>query len=339
MERYRVVVLAGGPSLEREISLKSGEAVVAALSKSGHEVSLLDPSETAVESVSWSKWDVAFIALHGTFGEDGQIQKVLEQAGLPFTGSGSVSSKHAFDKRAAKQIFRTNYISTPEYLAVSRKVHHDHTVFSLDDRHSEIFSVVERLGMPVVVKPNAQGSSLGVTWVDSIDNLLGAIEQSLQFDDLVLVERAIQGTEWTVAFMDHKPLPAIQVKPADGFFDYRSKYDDDQTLYLFDHDLPLAVQYNLYETAQRACRALGTRGISRVDLRLDLADEPWVLEVNTVPGMTDHSLVPKAAARLGMSFEELCDLAIRRALLHPSEAMADDHHEDWKTELLGEVLS
>ncbi len=333
MEHYRVLVLEGGTSSEREISLKSGRAAATALAKIGHQVETVDPMEEAIEILDWERWDVVFNALHGTFGEDGQVQEILDRIGIPYTGSGVKASQLAFDKRAAKQVFRTNAIATPEYLAVGRHVHNDHSIFSLEDRHDEIFAVVERMGFPVVVKPNAQGSSIGVRWVNQVSELVPAIETALNYDNLVLIERAIQGTEWTVGFIDSRPMPAIQVQSQRGWFDFQAKYEDDQTKYLLDHELPLMVQYNLYETAQRACRAVGTRGISRVDLRLDFADEPWVLEVNTCPGMTDHSLVPKAAAKLGMSYEELCDLAIRKALQTDNH---DEDHESWKAELLGE---
>jgi D-alanine--D-alanine ligase len=335
MERYRVLVLQGGPSAEREISLKSGNAVASALLKIGHNVETIDPRDINLSALNWKRWDVVFNALHGTFGEDGQVQEILDRAGIPYTGSGMKASQLAFDKRAAKQVFRSHSIPTPEYLAVGRKVHGDHCVFSLADRPEEIYAVVERMGFPVVVKPNAQGSSIGVRWVDEMCQLIPAIEAALNYDKLVLIERAILGSEWTVGFIDSRPLPAIQVKSQRGWFDFEAKYEDDQTRYVFDHELPLTVQYNLYETAQRACRALGTRGVARVDLRLDYADEPWVLEVNTSPGMTDHSLVPKSAARLGMSYEDLCDLIIRRAI-DTVGSHEEEPDETWKVDLLGQ---
>jgi D-alanine-D-alanine ligase len=299
----RIVVLAGGESAEREISLHSGRCVAEALRTAGRNVAEVDPAVHDLAQWSWQPGDVALIALHGEFGEDGQVQDLLELLGIPYTGSGPEPSRLAFSKSAAKVCFLKHGVPTPEAVVI----HRDHSSTRL--RH-----VAEQLGFPLVVKPDQQGSSLGVSLVCSPLELEASTVACFQYGPCGLLERAIAGSEWTVALLDDEPLPPIQIVTSHSLFDFHAKYVDESTTYAFDSDLPRAVVTSIVDAGRRACAALGTAGIARVDLRLDESLRPWVLEVNTVPGMTDHSLVPKAAARAGMSFSELCEQAVERAV-------------------------
>lgn len=299
----RIAVLAGGDSAEREVSLKSGACVAEALKQRGHAVTTIDPAETQLEEVDWSRFNVAFLALHGTFGEDGGVQSLLEKHGVAFTGSGSEASRLAFSKSAAKERFRIAQVPTPEYILIHET-----------DPRERIIEHSMRIGFPQVVKPNAQGSSIGVTMVRTPEQLEAALKLCFEFDTFAIIEREIIGSEWTLGVIDNEPLPLIHIATHRGFFDYHAKYEDDATQYLFEPDLDPALAEKLTETGLRACRALGTSGVARVDIMVDEAGQPWILEVNTIPGMTDHSLVPKAAARIGLDMGQLCEVIIHRLL-------------------------
>lgn len=302
--RWRVAVLSGGESAERDVSLLSGEAVARALRCAEHQVTPVDPAaESDLASRDWSAFDVAFIALHGTFGEDGGVQSILDRAGVPYTGSPAEASRLAFSKAEAKERFFACEVPTPDY----------HLLVA-GASETMVRRAADHVGYPLVVKPDRQGSSLGVSLVNSPGELAAAWELARQFDSRILIEQAILGEEWTVPLLDQQTLPAIKIGTRRPFFDYHAKYVDEQTTYSFLADVPAAVVRTIEDAALRACRALGTRGLARVDLRLDAAQRPWVLEVNTIPGMTDHSLVPKAAARLGWSMTDLCERAIESAL-------------------------
>lgn len=300
----RVAVLAGGDSDEREISLKSGQAVADALVQSGHQVLQLDPAIIELAGMDWSQFDVAFVALHGHFGEDGQVQRILDDAGVHYTGSGAVASRLAFSKSAAKEQFELFGVPTPKY-----------AIIHYNDDLDEIRQKAEEIGYPLVVKPDTQGSSLGVSIVRGPQQLYDALKSCFQFDSFGIIETMIEGTEWTVGLIDLQILPAIKIETDRPFFDWQAKYEDDQTRYLFDADVPKSVIESLERVAWNACSALGTSGLARVDLRLDEQNQPWVLEINTVPGFTDHSLLPKAAARLGIDFPTLCDRIVRSCVL------------------------
>lgn len=302
--RLSIAVLAGGNSAEREISLRSGAAVASALAGNGHRITELDPAAVELHRVDWRQFDAAFIALHGTFGEDGGVQEILERAGIPFTGSSAEASRLAFSKSAAKERFFQAGVPTPHYALIHQS-----------DNAARIESLFPRIGFPMAVKPDAQGSSLGVTIVQSPLEIPQALANCFSYDPFGLLETAVPGTEWTVGFLDDMALPVIQIETEREFFDFQAKYDDDATRYLFDFNVPDDVVRGIETTARNACTALGTRGLVRVDLRLDRFLRPWVLEVNTVPGLTDHSLVPKAAARMGIAFEELCERAVRNWLI------------------------
>jgi len=296
----RIAVLCGGDSDERVISLKSGAAVEAALAKCGHRVLQLDPAIVELSGLDWSQFDVAFIALHGRFGEDGQVQQLLDEAHVAYTGSGATASRMAFSKSAAKERFLQSGVATPAYSLI-------HYTDDLDRIHAKAKAVE----YPLVVKPDTQGSSLGVSIVRKPADLSAALRLCFEFDSFGILEKMIEGTEWTVGLIDSQILPAIKIETDREFFDWQAKYEDDATRYLFETNMPQAVIEQMESVAYEACRALGTRGLARVDLRLDAQNRPWVLEVNTIPGFTDHSLVPKAAARIGIDFSTLCDRIVQ----------------------------
>ena len=299
----RVLVLAGGPSAEREISLRSGRAVAQALKEAGHCVSTFDPRDEQLTSIESLRFDVAFVALHGRYGEDGGVQAQLEAMGLPYTGSGPAASAVAFSKTAAKVRFMEQGVPTPAAVTFHAG--------------EPIASVVERaapLGFPVVVKPDRQGSSIGISFAHTPDELAVAIEAALAFDSQGLIEVAITGEEWTVPLLDDLVLPPIRIGTPHAFFDYEAKYVREDTAYEFPVDVSLELISRIEKTAQLAAQALGVTSLSRVDLRLDSAGQPWVLEVNTIPGLTDHSLAPKSAAQFGLTFTQFCEEVCRRAI-------------------------
>lgn len=309
----RVAVLLGGNSAEREISLKSGQAVAGAIAGRGHLVNPIDPAETNLDTIDWSGIDIAFLALHGTFGEDGSVQKILERLGVPFTGSNSSASRTAFEKSAAKKRFVERGVPTPEAFQ-----------FSHADSQANIEDRANRLGLPLAVKPEAQGSSIGVTIVREASQLAEAVRQCRAVSETGLVEKAIVGSEWTLGIVDDDPLPLIQISTDRAFFDFAAKYEDNGTGYHFDAKIDEATRSRIEAAGLAACRALGTSGIARADVMLDSAGNPWVLEVNTIPGMTDHSLVPKAAGRIGLSLGELCDIVILRTLAQDKQRKLRD---------------
>lgn len=308
---WRIAVLAGGTSPERNISLESGDSVARALCERGHIVTRIDPGDTDLAGVDWSEYDIAFLALHGTFGEDGQVQRILEEAGIPFTGSNSTTSHLAFSKSAAKERFTQNGIPTPPYVLIHQS-----------DSALRIQQQAASIGYPLIVKPDSQGSSLGVTIVRSPDDLPQALSRCFHFDQFGILEVVVEGSEWTLGMLDDTPLPLIQIETARGFFDYAAKYEDETTRYLFEFAFPTNVVKAIETAGRRACEALGTSGLARADLRVDERGQPWLLEVNTIPGMTGHSLVPKAAARRGLSLGELCEQVIQNCLSRWLEAVA-----------------
>lgn len=298
-----VAVLLGGSSAERDISLQSGAAVSRALRQFGHSIVEIDPASENLTNRNWTGIDVAFIALHGKFGEDGQVQQLLENAGVPYTGCGVEASRLAFSKSAAKERFIQHLVPTPAYVLIHES-----------DTAHRILQQAEHLGFPVVVKPDTQGSSLGVSVIDSPDQLPQSLTRCFHYDGFGLLEKAIPGTEWTVGLLDHTVLPLIHIETPRPFFDFQAKYQDESTKYHFEFGVTSDTVRRIEQAAIGACRALETRGLVRVDLRVDQFQRPWVLEINTVPGLTDHSLVPKAAARLGIRFPELCQRMIESAV-------------------------
>ncbi len=281
----------GGRSAEREISLKSGAMVLAALRKRGVDAHAFDPREGGIEALKAQRFDRAFIALHGRFGEDGTVQGALEYLGIPYTGSGVLASALSMDKWRTKLLWQAAGLPTPRYeLLDARAAHAD---------------VAARLGLPLMVKPAREGSSIGMSKVTSVEKLAPAYELAQQYDDVVIAERFIEGIELTAAILDDEPLPLIRLETPRVFYDYEAKYFADDTRYLCPCGLPAAQEARVQEVALAAFRLLACRGWGRVDVMLDRQGGAWLLEVNTIPGMTDHSLVPMAARAKGISFEEL----------------------------------
>lgn len=292
-------VLMGGCSSEREISLKSGTAIYNALKNCGCHVSALDiTSEDEGEILSLVKnagIDVAFIALHGRLGEDGTIQSILEKAKIPYTGSGVAASRLALNKVSAQNVFKKNNIPIPDYVVI----------------HKEDAGDPEKLlgrlsGLPVVVKPANQGSSIGISLVKDNPDLNAALKLAFQYDDEILVERYIVGRELTVGILDKTPLPVIEIKPKGTFFDFTSKYQPGMAEHIVPAAIPPQVARVVQDFALKAHQSLGCRHLSRVDVLLDKENHPYVIEINTIPGFTATSLLPDAAKHAGLDFAQLC---------------------------------
>ncbi len=266
--------------------------VLEALKRSGIDAHAFDPRERRLEELVAGKFERAFIALHGRLGEDGTVQGALEYFGIPYTGSGVMASALAMDKWRTKLVWRASGIPTPDYELLAPQ--------------SQAPDVVARLGLPLMVKPVCEGSSIGMTKVTSVEMLDAAYQLAAQYDRVVMAEAFIDGVELTAGILGAEPLPLIRLETPRTFYDYEAKYFADDTRYICPAGLPESREQRVQEVAVAAFQSLGCTGWGRVDLMLDRAGEPFLLEVNTVPGMTDHSLVPMAARARGMSFDELC---------------------------------
>lgn len=287
----KVAVLLGGRSAEREISLRSGQAVLAALQRSRVNAHAFDPAGQPLENLLQQGFDRVFIALHGRYGEDGSVQGALELMELPYTGSGILASALAMDKWRTKMIWQAAGINTPDYVML--------------DASSRFRDVADRLGLPLIIKPTREGSTLGLNKVDNEQDFRSAYQAAAEYDSLVLAEQFIQGIELTAAILDDMPLPLVRIDVAEGLYDYQAKYFSENTRYTCPSGLSAALTTRIQEQALYAHRILGCTGWSRVDLILDENEQPFFLETNTSPGMTDHSLVPMAAKAAGISFDEL----------------------------------
>jgi D-alanine-D-alanine ligase len=287
----------GGCSSERQISLKSGGAVVKALQEDGLEVVPLDVlNETEEEIrrlVRQHPVDVVFIAMHGGFGEDGRLQEILEKLSVGYTGPGRQASRIAMDKIVSRRLFRRAGLSVPRYVVVRGNARFDP-------------GDLQELPLPLVVKPPAQGSSIGISFVRDFKDLPAAIAEAKKYGQDVVIEEFIRGREVTVSILDGCPLPVVEIRPKKGFFDYEAKYQKGFTEYIVPAPLEVSIVRRVQADALAAYKALGCRHLSRVDVILKDDKDPYILEVNTIPGMTETSLFPKAAAAAGISFGQLC---------------------------------
>ena len=306
--KLNITVMLGGSSAEREVSLRSGVAVAAALRSLGHGVSELDP-----RTPGWTlpaKTDAVFLALHGTYGEDGTVQSLLDKLGAAYTGCDAEASRIAFDKVLTKQRCIEAGVPTAKFLVVS----------------SPEAGLPDNLELPLVVKPVRQGSSVGLQFVERAEDWPGALAAALKFDTEVLVEEKIAGRETTVGILGGNVLPVVEVRPKSGSYDFSNKYTPGNTEYFCPADFDAATTRRIQEAALGAFKAVGGRDYARVDVMVRPDGSPVVLEVNTLPGMTETSLLPKAAAAAGMNYAQLCqrmvDLALERKLKEQEEAAA-----------------
>ena len=289
---HEIAVLKGGPSAEREVSLASGAAVAKALRSLNYAVTEVDVTGYDVQLPE--RCEAVFIALHGAFGEDGQLQDLLEKRGIPFTGSGSVSSQQSFDKVASKRIFERQAIATPRWERL-------------------VAGQARTLPLPVVVKPPSQGSSIGISKVFAESEWAPALATAFAFGDEVLVETFIEGRELTVGVVGEQVLPVVEIRAPEGYYDYRAKYTKGLTEYLVPAPLEAEVTRTCQELAWKTFCALGARGLGRVDVRLTPEGHPYVLELNAIPGFTETSLLPKAARAVGLEFPALCEKILNLA--------------------------
>ncbi len=286
----KVAVLIGGTSAEREVSLKSGNAVLAALKRQGVDAHAIDTADN-LNALCDSKFDRAFIVLHGRGGEDGTIQGLLESLGIPYTGTPVLGSALAMDKYRTKMLWQAMGLATPECIPVTNE--------------AELQKAAEKLGLPLMIKPALEGSSVGISKVNHIDELNTAWKNASQYNCLVIAERYITGLEYTAAILDNKVLPFIRLETPHDFYDYNAKYSDDtETSYLVPCGLG-DVEQGLHDMMMQAFLSVSAKGWGRVDFLMDSEGQAWLIEVNTVPGMTDHSLVPMAAKEAGINFDQL----------------------------------
>ncbi|MEB0206455.1 D-alanine--D-alanine ligase [Pseudomonas sp. CCC3.1] len=298
----RVAVLFGGKSAEREVSLKSGNAVLKALQDAGVNAFGIDVGDDFISRITSEKIDRAFIILHGRGGEDGSMQGLLECLGIPYTGSGILASALAMDKLRTKQVWHSLGIPTPR-----------HAVLSSED---DCISAAKELSFPLIVKPAHEGSSIGMAKVNSADELIVAWTDASKYDSQVLVEQWIHGPEFTIATLRDQVLPPIALGTPHTFYDYDAKYVSDDTQYRIPCGLDRDKEQELMALTAKACEAIGIAGWGRLDVMQDTDGQFWLLEVNTAPGMTDHSLVPMAAKAAGLDFQQLV-LSILAASVEP----------------------
>ncbi|WP_226502929.1 D-alanine--D-alanine ligase [Pseudomonas sp. MWU16-30317] len=287
----RVAVLYGGKSAEREVSLKSGAQVLGALQSAGVDVFGIDVGDDLLEILQREKIDLAFIILHGRGGEDGSMQGLLECLGIPYTGSGILASALAMDKLRTKQVWKSLGLPTPHHAVLASE--------------ADCILAGRELGFPLIVKPAHEGSSIGMAKVTGVEELIAAWKDASTYDSQVLVEQWITGPEFTIATLRDQVLPPIALGTPHSFYDYDAKYVANDTQYRIPCGLDPVKEQELIELTARACEAIGIAGWGRVDVMQDTDGQFWLLEVNTTPGMTDHSLVPMAARAAGLDFQQL----------------------------------
>ncbi|MBN3052631.1 D-alanine--D-alanine ligase [Pectobacterium brasiliense] len=294
----KVAVLLGGTSAEREVSLLSGQAVLAGLKEAGINAHAVDTRDVSVTTLKEQGFTKVFIALHGRGGEDGTLQGVLEFLGLPYTGSGVMASALTMDKLRTKQVWQAVGLPVSPYVALDRRQYSETAANAL-------LAKFTHLGLPLIVKPSREGSSVGMSKVNTLSELPEALEEAFRHDDDILIEKWLSGPEYTVAILGDDVLPSIRIQPAGTFYDYEAKYLSDDTQYFCPSGLPDDQEQALAGLARAAYRAVGCSGWGRVDFMLDSDGAFYLLEVNTSPGMTSHSLVPMAARQRGLTFSQL----------------------------------
>lgn len=287
----KVAVLMGGMSAEREISLKSGEAVLTALKASGVDAHALDVGKDVIEQLNAGKYDRVFNMLHGRGGEDGVIQGALELLGLPYTGSKVMASALGMDKLKTKEVWIANNLPTPAYYVINKDT-------SPED-------VLKLLRLPIIIKPMREGSSIGMSKVTVNDELQAAMQLALRYDEAVLAEQWIDGEEYTAGIVGNVSLPLIRLETTNTFYDYEAKYESNSTLYHCPSELDVEKEKSFQDLAVQAFKAVGASDWGRVDMMVDRGGDAFLIEVNTLPGMTDHSLVPMAAKQAGIDFNQL----------------------------------
>ena len=306
----KVAVLLGGRSAEREVSLMSGRGVLEALRSRGVDAHAFDPAERDISDLKREGFQRCFIALHGRFGEDGTVQGALELMGIAYTGSGVMASSISIDKVTTKRIWLADGLPTPKYILLRRGAF---------DR-KQVMAVPDELGLPVIVKPAREGSSIGVVKVEGYSGMAGAVEQAARLDADVLCEQFVEGDEVTCPVLgtgdNARALPVIRIVAPEGNYDYQNKYFTDTTQYLVPCGLPAGEEQAIQQLVLQAFRTLNCRGWARADVMIDQATrQPWLLEINTSPGMTGHSLVPMSARAAGISYEALCVEVLKTAAL------------------------
>ena len=297
LKQEKIAVLLGGTSAEREVSLNSGTAVLNALRKQGYDAHPIDPKTFPVATLKEQGFDRVFNILHGRGGEDGTMQGLLEQIGIPYTGCGVMASALTMDKMRTKMLWKAFGLPVAEMEIV--------TVENRATLNPEV--VVKKLGLPLMVKPSLEGSSVGLTKVKTMDELESAVDFALKFDRTVLIEEWLAGDEFTVPVLDGEVLPSIKIVPEGEFYDYEAKYISDNTQYFCPAGLSDAREQELRRLVKQAYDVVGCRGWSRIDVMADAEGKFRLVEVNTNPGMTSHSLFPKSAAMVGYSFEQLVE--------------------------------
>jgi len=294
----KVAVLFGGTSAERDVSLNSGAAVLAGLREGGVDAHPVDPRDTDVTQLKALGYQKVFIALHGRGGEDGTLQGLLELIGLPYTGSGVMASAISMDKLRSKLLWQGAGLPVAPWVALTRKAFEA----GLDDA---VTAQISALGLPLIVKPSREGSSVGMSKVTEASALQDALTMAFQHDEDVLIEKWLSGPEFTLAVLGEEILPSIRIQPAGTFYDYEAKYLSDETQYFCPSGLEVGDESHLRDLVQKAWTALGCQGWGRIDAMQDSDGQFYLLEANTSPGMTSHSLVPMAARQAGMSFSQL----------------------------------
>lgn len=293
LKNLKIALLYGGTSSEREISIKSGKAVENIFFNLGLNYKVFDPlnKETFVNQLVDFNPDVVFIALHGKGGEDGTIQGLLDYLGFTYTGSGLKASAVAMDKALTKTILKANNLPVPEGFVLHSE--------------NELKKIKEKIDFPVVVKANSEGSSVGVFIVESLDSLEEKVKDCFKLDSKVIIEKFVEGRELTVSILNGKPLEIVEIKVEDGFYDYKNKYITGKTKYICPAEIETDIYKNLQDLSLEAYNLIGCKGAARVDIILDKNSNPYILEINTIPGLTEKSLLPKAAKAAGFSFEDL----------------------------------